>query len=139
MVVYAHVLGQPILLTTMAIPSIAVTVYLATQIAAHWRWSNFQSSAVAASVTSLFHKRKTSDILPPAQLALLNHKEPEVVVQGMAHKGIQGGNWRVGYISILNDELFFTYSKAFGPRLWRLGIEQVRASLPSLPFAIRRA
>jgi len=132
---YLVALQHPLLMGSMSIFTIGLVVFLTYQLAATTRWIIFQMSAILTRFTTLFVKSKTSDIVPSPHLALLGHQEPEIATRGLAQAGISGGNWRTGYILLLNQQLVFTYSTMFsGDKLWQININQVE-----IAYLYRRA
>jgi len=93
-----------------------------------WAW--FTLTALLASIRGFGRKvlklEPRSDVLPLAHAELLQHQQPEIVIQCKA-QGIPHANGRSGYLSILDDRLSFTYSTWFGSRMWQLSLKQVVA------------
>lgn len=91
------------------------------------RWALFTLKAVGARLKGWAHPASQSDALPVAHEVLLGHRVPELAARCRA-QGVRGANGRSGYLSLLGNELAFTYSRLFGSRAWRVSRDRIVAS-----------
>lgn len=82
-----------------------------------WMWFTFR--AVFARIRGLVAPQERSDALPPAHLALLEHRAPQLAVRCQARR-VPGAGGRGGYLSVRDDGLFFTYNTWLGKRVWKV-------------------
>ncbi len=125
---FVYAWEHPWLMTFLVILSFVMMAALLWQLGAAIRWLWFNFRAIGARLTSLVSKRKMSDVLPSPHLALHKHQTPELVVAGMAQRGVPGGRGRGGYLSVQPEALVFTFRKWFGYRRWQIGAKQVSAT-----------
>jgi len=122
---YIFALEYPGLMAVMVVLSFGLMTVLTLQMGSALRWLWFHISAIMARFTSLVSKRRKSDTLPSAHIALLEHQTPELVCKAMAQKGVPKANMRSGYLSIFSEQLFFTYKTLFGYRLWKTNTDSL--------------
>lgn len=94
--VYIFALEHPVIMTVMVALSLGLMAVLTWQLGSALRWLWFQLSAMVTRLTSLVFKRKTSDVLAPTHMSLLEHQMPELAFKAMAQKGVSRGNLRRG-------------------------------------------
>lgn len=90
-----------------------------------WMWFTFR--AILARIRGLVAVVTQSDELPPAHLALLEHRPPELAGRCQARRVPRAGG-RGGYLSLRDDGLFFTYNTWLGKRAWKVERAHIAAA-----------
>lgn len=90
-----------------------------------WSWFNFK--ALFAWLKSIFSEVEDTEVLPASHLKALGHQKPDLSTRCQV-QGIRGASGRSGYLSLLPDEIAFTYDTLTGGHAWRLPASQVIAA-----------
>ena len=91
------------------------------------RWLGFVFRAVFSRLKGFIRSVDQSDPIPAAHMAALQHNTPELAARCRA-QNIRGANGRVGYLGIVNDDLFFTYDRKFGSRAWKASTARIMSA-----------
>ncbi|GIV95951.1 MAG: hypothetical protein KatS3mg057_0608 [Herpetosiphonaceae bacterium] len=89
-----------------------------------FRWLRFILLAIIARLRALIRVQSVPDSLPPVHAGLLPPYEPILVVHCTA-QGIKGAHSRIGYLSLFDRDLYFTYKRWFKIRAWQLKPDQI--------------
>jgi hypothetical protein len=91
-----------------------------------WAWFVLGGAAawLAGGARRAIGRPPVPDRLPPMQALLLGHQTPLLSVRGKA-QNIHRVGGRTGYLSLLADNLAFTYDTLTGQELWSLPLDRM--------------
>jgi hypothetical protein len=114
--------------SAIAIVILALILLIVPQLL-RWAWFTLTSvlALIQAAAMQVRGKTRQPDSLPTAHRILLRHEVPSISAWCRA-QGIKGAGGRAGYISVLADQIAFSYNTLRGPRAWTLRLGQIRAS-----------
>jgi hypothetical protein len=94
-----------------------------------WGWITFSSLflKLKAFLWKVLNLLTAHDVLPVEHRVLLNHRTPEIVAKCQAHT-LPGAGGRSGFLSVLDNEVYFTYHTWFSSRVWKVKIENIKAA-----------
>ncbi len=94
-----------------------------------WAWFSVTTllALLQAVVTRVRGKTAQPDFLPAAHNELLEHRTPLAVAKSRP-QGIKGVRGRVGYVSVFEDKIAFTYNTLRGPRVWTMDRGLIKAA-----------
>lgn len=88
------------------------------------RWLWFVLCAIVAWLRSFFSPITRSETLPQDQAALLNGIRPDLTLHCQA-QNLAGARGRYGYLSLLREQLVFSYRAWFRPRSHELALQHI--------------
>lgn len=110
--------------------AIIILILMAFIVPALMRWAWYVVTGLFVWIKSLgqklLNRTVQSDLLPSEHIALIHPKKTEFASLCKA-QNVKNANGQSGYLSVIGDELAFTYKTWFGSKVWRVGINQVIA------------
>lgn len=117
-------LRHPIIASTIAAVIVVLTVIYLPRFV---RWGFYMPKVYWARIKSWVTKKPPHDQIPLEHMPLLGHIEPKVFSACKVQK-LAGVHGRIGYVSISDDTLSFTYTKWFRHRKWSIGLAEIAAA-----------